>query len=1372
MTKLNGIRAILWVYFFLFSFLLQSFELSAQQFLADVEFYNHENGLAGRFANCTFEDSRGLVWIGTQFGLNRFDGRDFLLFDEVNGLPFNQVMEIYEDSDGWLWLFRSCYGKNSCARDLAFFHSVSHEVLTFEGRFGGKVNFSPEEILGILSTDNGDIYLSAKNQVLQWSEGKILKKLDWVESENTPMLLAQVDKGQMVAWHHVENEAGYSYMSSFVFDLEGKVYHHQEIPNPGGQKSIKTLRLTGRNHLGQQMVRIEDYSKTPVPQMVLRADGKIVEDTSAWKDFPRGGTFVHHPLEETAWSFYNGIQMYDRHAGLVYNFADYFSELDQLLYPRELRFDEQGLFWLSGRYGVFKVYLEPNPFTRILYNPLSDLESPIKHLCQGVTLDKAGNYLMGTNSGLYELHQDSFDSDAKLRYEITFPPLKFTRGYQGDLWGISSYGYSMRIRDEADSFEVERKGLPIDKVGHIYSQFYLSDTLLLGTDQGLHYFDHIENHYADFLKYNGYDELKSQIIHFIQEGEEGNLWLCTSGGLYSCSPNKGILNRYWEGGIGEFKIPATSFYHLRPAQKGGWWLASQQGLVYWNPENNESQIYTYKDGLPANEILAVHEDDFGFLWLPTNNGLVQFQISTGQSKVWSETDGISSNDFEPYTYFSHDDGTVWFGTTNGFTVFHPKDFKDFDPNQKPKVPLNILSFEQFSTETEKMESRTQALIEAQKIVLQPGEPLFALRVALADYLNGDGTQYAYQIEGYQDFWQEGPENVIRISGLPYGEYAIRIKGRLASGQYSAQEIYLPIHVLRPFYLKTWFFILLGAIVFGAVFLWLRWRTSQLERQQVILKKLVKERTLTIEQQTEELKSLEKLKSRFFANVSHELRTPLTLMLGPVNTLLKKKERGDDESKLLSFIQRNAEQLQKLINEILDLSKLEANKLEVREEPVLLNAYLKDQLAQFHSFSFSEKLKFETHFNFDGATQVFLDVDKFEKILHNFLSNAMKFTPSGGRVGLSVDTTDAHLLISVSDSGRGIHPDDLPHVFDRFYQSKQPDAKTEGGTGIGLSLSKELAELLGGKVWVESEWGRGSVFHFQLPKKVVPEDWVAKAEVKPQLMSFEKLPALIVEPSVKNKADRPTILVVEDNPDLRDYLKYLLSDFQVLTAENGKVGLDVLNEEPGCQLIISDLMMPVMDGHQFLEKLKSDDRWRHLPTIMLTAKVNARAKLKALRIGVDDYLTKPFQEEELKARIENLLRNYRERMEYFSSQSEAMEEPSAKPEKPIMAEVDAQWLEEVEEAFSKIIGDSSLNFDWIAGQMHISQRQLGRRLKQLTGLTPSQYFHETRMMKAYDFLVEGKYATVKEVSFAIGIRDAKYFSKRFQERFGVTPSAVR
>ncbi|MDO8368847.1 MAG: ATP-binding protein [Saprospiraceae bacterium] len=552
------------------------------------------------------------------------------------------------------------------------------------------------------------------------------------------------------------------------------------------------------------------------------------------------------------------------------------------------------------------------------------------------------------------------------------------------------------------------------------------------------------------------------------------------------------------------------------------------------------------------------------------------------------------------------------------------------------------------------------------------------------------------------------------------------------------------------------------------------------------RKILTAQNETISQQAEELQSLEKLKSRFFANVSHELRTPLTLILGPVSSLLKHGKKTGDEHNLLQFIERNARQLQKLINEILDLSKLEDNKLELSEEPVHIFPYLKEQMAQFHSFADCDNLKFEINYHADESLILMLDKSKFEKIVHNFLSNAMNFTPQGGKVTLGIAETEDHLEISVRDTGQGIHPDDQPHIFDRFYQSKQPDAKTEGGTGIGLSLCKELAQLFGGEVWAKSKWGKGSVFYFKFPKKVVEANLGGNSKLPPK---FEPTGQTWVEESPVSTTSiaklggnlklppnlmprETTILVVEDNPDLRQYLQFLLSDYHVLTAENGQDALDCLLQTAACQLIISDLMMPVMDGFQLLEKLKSDDRWRHLPVIMLTAKVNVGAKLNALRIGVDDYLTKPFEEEELKARIKNLLRNYQERMAYFSGMGadEAPDEKNALPEKPVIAQVDSEWLKEVETVFSKTLSDRNFNLEWVASELSLSTRQFSRRLQKLIGLSPNHYLQEMRLQIAKDQLLNGKYATVKETGYAVGFRDTPYFSTLFQERFGVPPSA--
>lgn len=525
---------------------------------------------------------------------------------------------------------------------------------------------------------------------------------------------------------------------------------------------------------------------------------------------------------------------------------------------------------------------------------------------------------------------------------------------------------------------------------------------------------------------------------------------------------------------------------------------------------------------------------------------------------------------------------------------------------------------------------------------------------------------------------------------------------------------------------------------------------------------------TILRQSEELQSLEQLKSRFFANVSHELRTPLTLMLGPVGSLLKHREnQPEKETHLLQLVQRNGNHLLKLVNEILDLSKLEVGKLELRETPVNLYQYLQPTLAQFSSFSDNEQTLLKIEYQPDPALNIYLDPDKFEKIVHNFLANAIKFTPPEGTIRFIVEDKGDNLLIKVRDTGTGIHPDDLPHIFDRFYQSKRPDAPTQGGTGIGLSLCKELAELMNGQVWAVSEWGQGSTFYFQFPKKLAAVE-IAADPIPDALVSKNTNPVHQQRPvntgALNSGIKKPLLLLVEDNADLRTYMQTLLEDtYHVKLAENGKTGWEALQEDAPPDLIVSDLMMPVMDGFQLLEKIKAADAFRHIPVIMLTARADIRVRLRALRIGVDDYLTKPFVQEELMARIANLLHNYRVRMQYFSGAG------MPGPEKPVVAKVDNEWLREVETLILKTLSDKQFKLEWVANQLNISVRQFNRKLQQLTGMTPKAYLQEIRLELARTLLFEGQYATVKETAFAVGFRDTPYFSELFHKRFGVIPS---
>lgn len=440
------------------------------------------------------------------------------------------------------------------------------------------------------------------------------------------------------------------------------------------------------------------------------------------------------------------------------------------------------------------------------------------------------------------------------------------------------------------------------------------------------------------------------------------------------------------------------------------------------------------------------------------------------------------------------------------------------------------------------------------------------------------------------------------------------------------------------------------------------------------------------------------------------------------------------------------------------------------------------MASFESVANQGEVDFIFRYQEDKYLQLLLDQQKVEIILLNLLSNAFKFTSKQGTVQLSVTNEGEFINFTVSDTGRGIHPEDLPNIFNRFYQSKKKDA-AEGGTGIGLALSKEFTTLLGGTITVESQLNEGTTFTVQLPKQELISQVNEKDAVliqnealhtDNQLEAYKQTNTIQAQPT-----SAATILLVEDNHDLRYFIQSLLSEkYKVITAENGKIGLEKLTTLP-CQLIISDVMMPIMDGYEFLKKVKADERYHQIPVIMLTARSAFDDKMKALRIGVDDYLTKPFQEEELFVRIENLLKNAQNRKTAIEMTAETEEDILAtEPDtahfktphspKTITPEMQA-WLAELETKLLEKIEDNSYTVDQLAADMAISKRQLGRRIKELVGLTPKQYIAIIRFTKARELLENKTYPTVKAVALSVGFKDVSYFSRQYKKQFGKLPS---
>ena len=526
--------------------------------------------------------------------------------------------------------------------------------------------------------------------------------------------------------------------------------------------------------------------------------------------------------------------------------------------------------------------------------------------------------------------------------------------------------------------------------------------------------------------------------------------------------------------------------------------------------------------------------------------------------------------------------------------------------------------------------------------------------------------------------------------------------------------------------------------------------------------------------TSELKELDTLKSQFFANISHELRTPLTLILAPVEALVEGYygDVTEQQSQVLRAVRRNGKQLLSLIEEVLDLSKLEATKLELKETSVPFYPYLKRIYHAFESAADLKKIQYQLFYLLDEDLTIQLDKKKFEKIVNNLIANAIKFTPKEGKVQISVDETfdNDNIQIKIRDTGKGIHPDDLPHVFDRYYQSKQPNASVEGGTGLGLALAKQFATLFGGELSVQSKFGKGTTFILEIPKKAVETHVADLAKEDYGVIA----PVEVVPYAVQNQANAElsTVMIVEDNQDMQYFIQSVLAPhYNLLIANNGIEALKMLhNPNDTIDLIISDVMMPDMDGFELLSKIKNNPQFITLPMIMLTARAAISDKLKALTIGVDDYMTKPFEPNELLIRIKNLVKNHEIRQKQINTSSKSSTKPKAKPKKEGLTSADMKWMRQVEAIVRRELGNKYYSFAHLADEMALSERQVHRKIKQITGLTPNKYLREIRLHQARQLLVSGDYTTISEVAYAIGFEDPHYFSTLYKNRFGRKPSS--
>lgn len=1359
--------------------------LIAQDYIINLQQYGPEEGLSHRQVNCIVKDDQGFLWLGTPFGLNRFDGYTFKWWTkEKDGLPDNHIQSLSIDAVGDLWVFQSTvrigfYNTQS----ISILDTEQGTLIPIEEKLGAKMPVPVQEIGGaVVKDENNTLFFGTGNGARMLSyhpdKGMNIFPLDTFTT-----FMPQGVSTRQTIWG-IANE-------TYLLEVsrEGQILRSYQHPN---NLSWRTTVVIGNEVLfeGNKLDGRIAFHK-------IDKDGKHVELTD--DQLPISTKQLNQKVKQLNYDSYQKrlwmvskelLPVVDWEEGELLSFYDEYPHLirDRGIGWRGNLFEASGTTWLGGDFGLYHISIQQNKFSRYLFEKTwgDEAISATQKLkdnisCRGIFAKGNKLYVNTERYGFHILDIDQYSKDKEAATKVfdiqIVPQIKsayaLIHAKDETLW-IGQYGLQ-RFDRQSEGLETLFSNAP-DKALEVVWTIYedKKSTLWLGGAIGLEKYYPKENRLQLFENYNEFQTLAESAVNYIGEDRNGLVWICSNSGLYTLDINNGITARYWPGGTGEYYLPHDKYYHFHHDTKGVYWLATAGGgLIRWDKKNQDSKQFTKVDGLSNNVLYAVYEDEYEHLWMSSDYGIIQFDKNTFQSQAYLKEDGITHHEFNRISHFQATDGRIFFGGLNGITAFHPDDFYQFDSLNNP--PLRITEFQQFDGEANQLVDKLGQLRQRNEIRLQPDDPFFRLGFSLLTYEAPKQTQYAYKIAGVDKDWNYQQEPFIRMGRLPYGNHVLKIKGQKANGQWSKDVLSIPIVAVRPFYLQSWFLIAIGIALLSLIFLGIKWRTWKYQLEQKRLQEEVAKQTATIRQQSQKLQELDALKSRFYTNITHEFRTPLTVIMGMVGNIVGfKKER--------QLIRRNSENLLRLVNELLDLSKLESGTLKVDYVQGDIINYLRYLTESFYSMAEERKIRLTFYAE---ESRLIMDYDevKIQHIIYNLLSNAIKFTPEKGKVILHVHKTELKqqpvLQLKVQDSGIGIPQDQLPNIFDRFYQADGSNTRKGEGTGIGLSLTKELVTLMGGTLKVKSELKEGSVFTITLPIHTN----LNTAPVANKVLSgdVEELPALEVDtltafkdvvPSSIHDKEKPLLLIIEDNHDVITYIESILKkDYQIHTAEDGQAGIDkALEIIP--DIIITDVMMPQKDGYEVCAALKTDERTNHIPIVMLTAKATAADRVAGLKTGADAYLMKPFDKEELFVRLEKLIELRKALQGKYAQHSFSADALHPKTEQAeTIPDLNDVFLQKIRKVIDDNIDNSELGILELCQAVHLSHTQVFRKMKALTGDHPTGFIRKRRLHKAKELLLSTD-LNISEIAYEVGFSDPNYFSRTFSQEFSQSPRAMR
>jgi signal transduction histidine kinase/ligand-binding sensor domain-containing protein/DNA-binding response OmpR family regulator len=1269
--------------------------------------------ISDRHINAIYEDKSGTLWIGTAVGelggLNRFDRQSetFTRYlhspADSTSINSNFVLSIYEDKAGNFWI-GTMEGLNLFDRQNESFRHIHYK----DSVYSIAVSAFIEDQL------TGDLYVASNNKILA------------------------IEKGNQ----HLTDNNRISELKSNLGEI--KSFH---------QSPDETLWIGHSKGLAR-FSSINNTFKYYQPSQILNSSENKVDD-------------LMEDEYGLIWGSCNGLISFDPEKELFKRYKD-IPDKQGILSSNavfSVYKDQSGIIWVgTGWQGLNKWDRNKNKFKRFSFDP-NNPDSDHFNLVYIITEDQKGNIWFGTNDGLYyfnnftnEFYNFKYNSENKNNsvnniYSNNSEILFFgsrTRGL--GKFDVARHTFSFYSNNPYDSTTISS-----NTVNYILPD--KNDILWIGTGNGG--LNRFNKKTGKFTRYthnpNNSKSLSNNTVYSILKDRKGTLWVGTNG-------RKG-LNRFNQAdeSFTSFNFPGgtATAEALYEDHQGNFWVGTYLNGIYLFDRNSEAPIdnITQKDGLANNQVKSILEDDNGNLWISTANGLSKFDPETRNIKNYFSSDGIEENNYWNQNAYRTSTGEMLFGTSDGFIMFHPDSIKD-DP-VPPKVVISNVSLfnrpgeelicDEFISEMEELElSYNENDLHFDYVGLHLGEP--------------EKNRYKYMLENFDNGWIDaGTQRNATYTNLDAGEYVFRVTACNRDGVWNEEGASLKIIIPAPFWASWWAYSFYFLIGLGLLYSIRRYEINRLRW---------KNQSKLDEVELKERKETDKMKSRFFANISHEFRTPLTLILGPAEKI-KPGTTDEEILKQTGVIKRNTKRLLGLVNQLLDLSKLEAGKLELRATNTNIVSFLKGITLSFESVAEGKDITLRVKTSNDEI-ELYFDKEKMTKIIMNLLMNAFKFTKDGGQITVTINKVDTNFIkIKIKDTGAGIAEEEIPKLFDRFYQVDSSQTREHEGTGIGLALTKELVELHNGTITVNSKLGEGTEFTIHLPvgrAHLKDEEIVITGELKKEeviVNNEEFVPSTVQAEVVENKTtdeDKNIILIVEDNADVRDYIKDSLgNDFQIEEAANGEQGVRKA-EQIIPDLIVSDIMMPKMNGNELTRILRNDEKTSHIPIILLTAKSEQESKLEGIETGADDYLTKPFDTKELQIRIKNLISVRKKLQEKFSKRDYI----PVRAEEKKLSNLEEQFMCRVMEVIENHLSEEDFSIEKFGKEVGMSRVQLHRKLKALSGKSASHYLRSARLSKAKK-LIEEKKGSISEIAYSVGFSSPQYFTRCFKEEFGFSPS---